>query len=62
MPTIVGILPFMSKINFVLIWVEHEKSFMTSGPGYTHLFSDQIGWMPNGLSRSSVGAHATFMV
>ena len=27
MPTIVGILTFMSRINFV-----HEKSFITSGP------------------------------
>ena len=32
MPTIVGILTFMSRINFVLSWVEHEKSFITSGP------------------------------
>ena len=30
MPTIVGILTFMSRINFVLSWVEHEKSFTTS--------------------------------
>ena len=29
LPTIVGIL---SKINFVLSGVEHEKSFITSGP------------------------------
>ena len=33
MPTIVGILTFMSRINFVLSKVEHEKSFITSGPG-----------------------------
>ena len=33
MPTIVGILIFMSKINFVLRCVEHEKSFITSRPG-----------------------------
>ena len=32
MPTIVGILTFMSRINFVLSWVEHEKCFITSGP------------------------------
>ena len=32
MPTIVGILTFMSRINFVLSCVEHEKSFITSGP------------------------------
>ena len=29
MPTIVGILTFMSRINFVLSGVEHEKSFIT---------------------------------
>ena len=34
MPTIVGILTFMSGINFVLSRVEYEKSFITSGPGY----------------------------
>ena len=32
MPTIVGILTFMSRINFVLSQVEHEKSFITSRP------------------------------
>ena len=32
MPTIVGILTFMSRKNFMLSWVEHEKSFITSGP------------------------------
>ena len=30
MSTTVGILTFMSRINFVLSWVEHEKSFRTS--------------------------------
>ena len=33
MPTIVGILTFMSRINFVLSWVEHGKSFIALGPG-----------------------------
>ena len=33
MPTIVGILTFMSGENFMLNGVEHEKSFITSGPG-----------------------------
>ena len=28
MSTIGGILTFMSMINFVFIWVEHEKSFI----------------------------------
>ena len=32
MPTIVGILTFMSRIKFVLSCDEHEKSFITSGP------------------------------
>ena len=32
MPTIDGILTFMSRINFVLSCVEHEN-FITSGPG-----------------------------
>ena len=32
MPTIVGILTFMSMKNFMLSSVEHEKSFITSGP------------------------------
>ena len=32
MPTVVGILTFMSRINFKLSLVEHEKSFITSGP------------------------------
>ena len=33
MPAIVSILTFMSRINFSLSWAEHEKSFITSGPG-----------------------------
>ena len=33
MPTIVDILTFMSMINFRLSSVEHEKSFITLGPG-----------------------------
>ena len=31
MPTIVSILTFMSRKDFILSWVEHEKSFITSG-------------------------------
>ena len=34
MPTIVGILTFISRINFVLSYAEHGKSFITSGPGH----------------------------
>ena len=32
MPTIIGILIFMSRKNFMLSLVEHEKGFITSGP------------------------------
>ena len=32
MPTIAGILTFMSRENFVLSLVEHEIFFITSGP------------------------------
>ena len=32
MPTIDGILTFMSRKIFMLSWVENEKSFITSGP------------------------------
>ena len=37
MPTIVGILTFMSGKNFMLNRVEDGKSFITSGPGFTIL-------------------------
>ena len=30
--TIVGILAFMSGINFMLGWAENERSFVSSGP------------------------------
>ena len=33
MPTVIGILTFMSRINFILTGVGHEKSFITSGLG-----------------------------
>ena len=38
MPTIVGILTFMSIINFVPSLVEHENSYITSKTGHTNLF------------------------
>ena len=34
MPTIVGIFIFISGEIFMLSWVEYEKSFITSGPGF----------------------------
>ena len=38
MPTIVGILTFMSRKNFVPSCVEHGKSFITSRPYHLHDF------------------------
>ena len=37
MATIVAILRFMSMSNFVLSKVEHDKYFITSGPGLIHV-------------------------
>ena len=47
MPTIVGILTFMSRINFMLSRVEHENSFITLGPGLMSILG------PNCLQRLS---------
>ena len=45
MPTIVGILTFMSRINFLLSWVEHEESFITMDPvSSLHLFTILCMW------------------
>ena len=38
--TIAGIFIFISRENFMLSWVEHEKSFINSGPGFA-LFATQ---------------------
>ena len=42
MPTIVGILTFMSSIKFVLSSVEHGKSFITSGLVFVYRFMLRI--------------------
>ena len=49
MPTIVGILTFMSRINFVLSWVEHGKSFITSGPVIWQNYSPCTFWKASGI-------------
>ena len=49
MPTIVGILTFMSRIKFMLSCVEHEKSIITSGPGHLLNFDtvmSDVEWRP----------------
>ena len=47
MPTIVGILTFMSRINFVLSCVEYEKSFIT-----LELIWDQTVWHSDGMTKN----------
>ena len=42
MPTFVGIFIFISRENFMLSSVEHEKSFITSGPDVQ---ADLITWL-----------------
>ena len=49
MPTIVGIFAFMSRINFVLSRVEHEKRFITPRPGL--LFGETILKLFSGFIR-----------
>ena len=43
----VGILVFMSILNFVLSCVEHEKSFITSGPVFSLAYSILIVYWKN---------------
>ena len=51
MPTIVGIFIFISREIFMLSWIEHEKSFITSGPdvindySFEHSATGQIEWI-----------------
>ena len=55
MPTVVGILTFMSRINFVLSLVEHEKSFITSWP--SHSFGAPISALMESLSKKKNQRH-----
>ena len=54
MPTIVGILTFMSRINFMLSLVEYEKSFIASGLKLFLCFViiEKIGQMTRAVSYS----------
>ena len=51
MPTIVGILTFMSRKIFMLNRVEHEKSFITSGPGLIVKMKIRLWGVPKNFSR-----------
>ena len=56
-PITVGILTFMSMINFVLNWVEHGKSFITSVSGthqdMLHYNISSLQWEPEELGKGS---------
>ena len=58
MPTIVGILTFKSRINFVLSLVEYVKSFITSGPELCIFF---IGRSLQDDSTHSVGTKSQIL-
>ena len=53
MPTIVGIFIFISRENFMLIWVEHEKTFITSGSGFGNETLPQVVWESQRLSLTT---------
>ena len=44
MPTIVGILTYMSRIYFMLGWADSERSFITSGPS-VHVSGTKLSYM-----------------
>ena len=55
MPAIVGIFTFMRRINFVLSGVEHEKSFIISGPDFSHivaLYNVTIHYSPKKVNNA----------
>ena len=69
MPTIVGILTFQSRINFVLSRVEHGKSFITSGPDIycdAHTLaqwiriSEILAWVRNIFLTHQIGISVVF--
>ena len=56
MPTIVGILIFISRKIFLLTWVEHEKSFITSGPAaVVNWYRPELAWYYLRCFRFNIG-------
>ena len=55
MSRIVGILTFMGRINFMLSRIEHEKSFITSGPGLSSM-------SPQVLTTQTIDAKVTLLL
>ena len=47
MPTVVGILTFISRKNFMLNCVEYEISFITSDPDFAE--SEEFAWRGRGF-------------
>ena len=56
MPTVVGIFIFISRENFILSF-EHEKRFITSGPGQ-NASKTVYALSSGGLDGSSVSVHS----
>ena len=45
-PSILAVSIFMSCLNFMLSWVEHEKSFITLGPDcLCNMLNKLINWL-----------------
>ena len=57
MPIMFGIFLFSSSGNFMLSRVEHEKSFITSGPGYLVIYTK---YYKTGCRTCFALLHSTF--
>ena len=55
MSRIFGILTFMGRINFMLSKIEHEKSFITLGPGVSSM-------SPQVLTTPTIDATVTLLL
>ena len=55
MPTIVGILTFMSRKKFILSRVQHGKSFLTSEPGLLGVFMFYLQLLPGAVPMFGKG-------
>ena len=54
MPTIISIFIFISRVNFMLSWVEHEKRFITLGPNLSKHLNNF--WLSGYVSKMTVRA------
>ena len=63
-PSISAISLFMSNLDFMLSRVEHEKSFITLGPGAmavtTNVFATMRKWVGTDVSRTCTSTYIEF--